>query len=90
MNGIKKVSEVRGNRINCINYQVCPICFGCRAYDSRDPECLICFQEGDTGGKRNFNVCDTNLHRSDLLNKMITKTTYKTNEQIIFNDYMEE
>ena len=87
MNNIKKVSEVRGNRINCPNFQICPICFGCRAFDSRDPECLICFEEGDIGGRRNFNVCDKKTHRDDLVNKMITKTVYKVDEPINFNNY---
>ena len=38
MNNIKQPSSVRGVKIACINYQMCPACYGCRAYDYRDPE----------------------------------------------------
>lgn len=68
----KQPSQVRGNRIACINFQMCPVCYGCRAYDSRDADCLICEEEG-RNAKRNFNVCNTNLHETWKVNKMITK-----------------
>ena len=48
---------------------------GCRNYDSRIEECRDCWDEGVDGSSRNFNVCDTNKHRSDLINMMITKNT---------------
>ena len=65
----KQANQVRGNRIHCPNYVSCPLCYGCRNYDSRLIECRECFQEG-IGGKRNFNVCNKNLHTEEALNKM--------------------
>lgn len=69
----KQPNQVRGNKIGCINFQMCPICFGCRAFDSRDEDCIICEKEGIDGTKRNFNICNTELHLSDRVNKMVTK-----------------
>lgn len=73
---IKQPNQVRGNKIRCINFQMCPVCYGCRSFDSRDPECLICQKEG-SGQKRNFNVCDTKLHESWKINKLINKNIIK-------------
>ena len=42
---VKQPSSVRGSKIACINYQMCPACYGCRAYDSRDEDCRICKAE---------------------------------------------
>lgn len=59
----KQPSLVRGNQIYCINYSKCPLCYGCRSYDSRDPECVLCKQE-DTQRGKNYNICKTNLHEA--------------------------
>lgn len=77
----KQPNQVRGNRIGCINFQMCPACYGCRAYDSRDPECLICEEEGK-GSKRNFNVCNKNIHESWKINKLITKNKVEFKEDV--------
>lgn len=69
---IKKANQVRGNKISCINFQQCPMCFGCRAFDSRDEECINCKEDGEQG-KRNFNICNTDLHESWKVNAMVTK-----------------
>lgn len=82
---IKQPSEVRGNKIRCINYQMCPLCYGCRAYDSRDPECLECKILDDKRGK-NYNICKKNLHESWKINKIITKTSLKIDEKIEFQN----
>lgn len=63
MNKIKQPSDVRGNKISCINYQMCPVCYGCRAYDSRDINCRDCKEEDDKKGKK-YNLCNTELHES--------------------------
>ena len=73
---IKQPNQVRGNKIACINFQMCPVCYGCRAYDSRDPECLICEKEGSIQ-KRNFNVCNKNIHESWKIDKLINKNIIK-------------
>ncbi len=66
----KQPNQVRGNKIHCPNYVQCTLCYGCRNYDSRITECRQCFEEGNTGQKRNFNVCNKDLHTEDALNKM--------------------
>lgn len=71
-NNQKQYSSVRGNQIKCINYQGCPLCYGCRAYDSRDPECRECKLADKQKGKF-YNICNTKLHESWKINKIITK-----------------
>ena len=71
---IKQASLVRGNKIACINYQMCPVCYGCRAYDSRDEDCIICKNEDAKRGKK-YNLCNKELHEEWKINKLITKTT---------------
>ena len=66
----KQPNQVRGNKIHCPNYVQCTLCYGCRNYDSRIAECRQCFEEGNTGQKRNFNVCNKDLHTEEALNKM--------------------
>ena len=83
MNNIKQPSSVRGNKIYCINYQQCPLCYGCRAYDSRDPECYECKLEDDNRGK-NYNICNKELHEGWKINKIITKN------KIILDNLMED
>lgn len=73
MNTIKQPSSVRGIKISCINYQMCPVCYGCRAYDFRDPDCIECKAEDDLMGK-NYNLCKKELHEEWKINKLITKT----------------
>lgn len=73
----KQPNQVKGNKIGCINFQMCPICFGCRAFNANDEECIICKKEGIDGTKRNFNVCNTDLHQADRVNKMVTKNKIK-------------
>ena len=66
----KQPNQVRGNKIHCPNYVQCTLCYGCRNYDSRIAECRQCFEEGNNGQKRNFNVCNKDLHTEEALNKM--------------------
>lgn len=64
----KSVKDVRGYQINCVNFQKCPLCYGCRRYSSIDPECQICLSEN-----KKYNICNTNLHRDEVTARMITK-----------------
>ena len=74
----KQPNKVRGNIIQCVNFQMCPLCYGCRNYDSRLEECQECFEDGiRPGEKRNYNVCNTDLHESWKVNRMICKNTIK-------------
>ena len=65
MQGAKQLNQVKGARDRC----PCTLCYGCRNYDSRIPECRECWEEG-VCAKRNFNVCNTELHTTEALNKM--------------------
>lgn len=64
----KKPSDVRGVRIACPMFEQCPLCYGCRAFDSTYEECRKCEDEN-----KKQNVCNTHKHRSDLLARMITR-----------------
>lgn len=69
----KQYSSVRGSKAKCINYTPCPMCYGCRAYDSRDPECAECRQEDINVYGKPYNICKKELHEGWKLNKLITK-----------------
>lgn len=81
----KQYSSVRGNKARCINYAGCPMCYGCRAYDSRDPECRECKQEDIARGK-SYNICKTNLHEAWKINKLIGKNQINLDEKIEFKN----
>jgi|GEM_PF-1478689 hypothetical protein len=76
----KTVHDVRGSRINCVNFQKCPLCYGCRRYSSIDPECRICLLEN-----KKQNICNVNLHRDEVTAKMITKGNILLQGSLEFN-----
>lgn len=80
---VKQPSDVRGNKINCINFQMCPVCYGCRAYNSRDLECIECKSEDDKRNKR-YNLCNKELHEPWKINKLISKTKVNLNKDTTF------
>lgn len=67
MNRAKTINDVKGYTEKCINFTKCPLCFGCRNYNHRDPNCFICLTD------KKKNICNIELHKSDLISKMITK-----------------
>lgn len=85
INSVKQYSSVRGNKIKCINYTGCPVCYGCRAYDSRDPECYECKQE-DLILNKKFNICNKDLHESWKINKLISKNKIEINDKVCFKN----
>ena len=70
----KTVNDVRGAREKCINFQSCPLCYGCRRYSSADPDCQQCLLEN-----KKFNICNKDLHKDDIVAKMITKNNIEIN-----------
>ena len=77
----KQPNKVRGNIIQCVNFQMCPLCYGCRNYDSRLEECQECWKDGiRPSEKRNYNVCNTDLHESWKVNRMICKNTIEVDK----------
>ena len=79
MNKTKTEYDVRGYEIKCINYIKCPLCYGCRNYNSVDPDCKICIEQN-----KKYNICNTELHKTDLIAKMITKNNIKISEPTKF------
>jgi hypothetical protein len=68
LNKQKKAEDVMGVQVNCSSYEMCPLCYGCRAYDPGRVKCL-----NKCGQNEKFNTCNTRKHRADLLARMVTK-----------------
>ena len=68
--------DVWGVQHNCVNYDGCPLCYGCRAYDPSYVKCQNCAED------MKKNVCNRELHREKLVAKMITREriVIKTNK----------
>lgn len=88
MNQIRKpktTHDVRGDKVGCANFQKCPLCYGCRRFSDTDPECLICMNEN-----RKMNICNTELHKEDVVARFITRELFEFNEPITFTNLSEE
>ena len=59
----KRKEDVAGYIKSCPNFNPCPLCYGCRDYDSSYYECINC-------GKDKKNICDTIKHTDKALNTM--------------------
>ena len=59
--------DVRGWQINCPNYIMCPLCYGCRNYDSSYLKCEKCADD------MHNNVCTSKLHTEKNIAKMIKR-----------------
>lgn len=68
MKEAKQPNHVLGKKTNCPNFVQCPICYGCRAYSTADLNCGKC-----TINKKR-DICNVELHKADLINKLISKT----------------
>lgn len=75
----KQPNMVRGNRINCPNFVMCPLCYGCRSYSSHDLNCRECEKEN-----KKKNICNIELHKSDVVAKFITRNKIEIEESITF------
>lgn len=71
MKKAKNKSDVLGQQINCPSFQYCPLCYGCRSYDSKYMECNEC------AINKKINICNKTVHKSDLISKMIRKDAIK-------------
>jgi hypothetical protein len=74
----KTPDDVRGFKVKCVNFVKCPMCYGCRNYRSIDLDCAKCMEN------KKINVCNTNLHKSDLIAKMIMKDKIKLPDDVQF------
>ena len=81
---MKSPKDVLGFQINCPSYTMCPLCYGCRNYRSDLDECKKCA----TNFKQN--ICNTKLHKSNLIAKMILKNEIEIKEKVNFINENEE
>lgn len=63
----KTVHDVLGWQIDCINFNPCPLCYGCRNYDESYVKCEKCAVD------MSFNVCNRKLHTEKALAMMIPR-----------------
>lgn len=66
----KSPHDVYGWQHDCPNFQQCPVCYGCRNYDS---SVVKCYER--CGGNMKKNVCNTQRHKDNLIAKLLTKET---------------
>lgn len=64
----KNPKDVRGMRVRCPRFEQCPLCYGCRAFDSHSLECAKCEREN-----RKLNICNREKHKPSILAKMIKR-----------------
>ena len=64
---MKTEQDTWGYQHNCVNYEPCPLCFGCRSYDPSWFKCKHCEED------RKINICSREKHTPKLLTKMIRR-----------------
>lgn len=74
----KQPNHVLGKKTNCPNFVQCPICYGCRSYSTSIIECERC----TVNIKKN--ICNVQLHKADLIEKLITKDKIKLDKDTVF------
>ncbi len=81
----KDKNEVRGVLIGCPNFHPCPLCYGCRNYMATDIECEKCLKED-----KKKNICNKELHKEEILEKMIKRDNVDLNILGGFGETKEE
>lgn len=61
----KSKYDTRGWQINCKDYTPCPLCYGCRSYDSKYIKCEGCDNKTDK--------CNVELHTEKNIALMIPR-----------------
>lgn len=64
---MKTQYDTWGAQHTCINYEPCPLCYGCRSYSSSWYKCRHCEEDVKN------NICDTRRHTVKLLSRMIRR-----------------
>jgi hypothetical protein len=77
----KTPSSSRGAQIRCVNFIMCPLCYGCRNYRSDDPECENCLKD------KKFNICNTDKHQPHLIASFISRSQIQIKGDIQFKSY---
>jgi len=66
----KKQWSAKGARDNCPRFALCPMCYGCRNFDSSLEDCRACQEDNAKD-----NICATERHTPDRLAMMIRRET---------------
>lgn len=74
----KQPNHVLGFKERCPKFIQCPICYGCRSYSTHDIDCEKC------AVNKKRDVCNKELHRDDLIEKLISKDVIKMKEPVTF------
>lgn len=74
----KKPAHVLGNIIRCPRFIQCPLCYGCRAYDSANLECTQCEEN------RKRDICNKQLHTDEVVSRFITKNVTELEGEVVF------
>jgi hypothetical protein len=77
----KQPRDVLGSKNGCINFSMCPLCYGCRNYRYEDESCEECLQDG-----KKKNICNTEKHQSELIAKFITRNKIELKGDINFKN----
>lgn len=73
----KTPHDVLGFSTKCVNFMQCPLCYGCRSYSTADPSCVECAKD------RKQNICNTDLHKAEVISKFITKNQVVLTEETV-------
>lgn len=68
---MKTKTSVSGFINRCPDYEMCPVCYGCRNFNPKYKKCL------DECGTYKEDVCNTKKHRPDLITKLIRPNYFK-------------
>lgn len=60
--------------IYCPNFQLCPICYGCRNMHPDDSACAKCKQQDPN------NICNVRKHKPQTIGKFVTQQVVKLEE----------
>lgn len=63
---IKNWNSPRGAKIHCPNFDPCPLCYGCRNYDSAVVRCEGCTENAK------HDICNREFHSEHNLSLMLT------------------
>lgn len=67
----KNQNSSLGAEMGCPSFSLCPLCYGCRNYTTSNVECELCIEN------KKFNICNTELHKTDKIPMFITKQNIK-------------
>ena len=67
-NKYKTPKDTSGYRENCLQYNPCPLCYGCRNYGCYPFTC-----DDLCGRNKKINICKTQLHTPQNIAKMVRR-----------------